>query len=312
MITQRITNSSADASSERILKLRAANVLPTFYPHVCQRDFCDPWSEIDCVRNGLLSPTERIIDSSVYVCRLRGIHVCTKDRCDLYVGTHDGVCPVTGLFLLFFVFCSFCKKKLLYFMSGVYHGHTNGEMAYVAPEKRTAHFKRGYSKPKARLWKRQLEEQAFDEEETQKRQRLEQLKEYSKKSTFGALFQTTQAAVVLESVKAEPTQAYEQASAASEERAKSAQQLGKKAANSQHRRKQKNRDTAESIIIQLLYSNDRKLINQQKKDQLDAQRDQVIRTYYAAREGKTFPILTEVISRFFLLFCSVLFADAWG
>lgn len=40
--------------------------------------------------------------------------------CTLYIGTHNGVCPVTG----------------------IYHGHTEGEKAWVMPEKRTAHFRR--------------------------------------------------------------------------------------------------------------------------------------------------------------------------
>lgn len=57
------------------------------------------------------------------------------------------------------------------------------------------------------------------------------------------------------------------------------------------------REEAEYIITQLLYSDDRRLINEEKRAKLNAQRDQVIRNYYAEREGVTFPILTEVLNR---------------
>lgn len=51
------------------------------------------------------------------------IHVCTADECAQYVGTHEGTCPLTGL----------------------YHGHTRGDTGYIPQEKRTWRMKRGDS-----------------------------------------------------------------------------------------------------------------------------------------------------------------------
>lgn len=125
-------------SAQRILEARKKDVTSVRIPHSCRREYCDPTSEMDLINRGLLPrsfvPNQAppvgfegvsngvfIYHPFVYICKFRQLHICSDNNCLDYVGTYDGVCPITG----------------------IYHGHTEGEKAWVMPEKRTAHFKKG-------------------------------------------------------------------------------------------------------------------------------------------------------------------------
>ena len=88
--------------------------------HTCSKQTCNPLSEQDLVNMRLLPPRSPIIHPAVYVCKYQTVHICTQSDCTEYYGTQDGVCPLTG----------------------IYHGHTEGEKYWVMPDKRTAHFKK--------------------------------------------------------------------------------------------------------------------------------------------------------------------------
>lgn len=104
-------------------------------PHDCQRKLCGPYTcELDIFKQVLLfflfflsvytrTKKSHPRNPCVYVCRMGKIHVCTADECTHYVGTHEGTCPLTGL----------------------YHGHTRGDTGYIPQEKRTWRIKRGDS-----------------------------------------------------------------------------------------------------------------------------------------------------------------------
>ena len=109
-----------ELAAQKIIDQRKNVMSTNTRQHTCSKKYCDPVSELTLIETGLLPRSSAIFHPAVYVCVFRQLHVCTPDRCMEFVGTADGVCPVTG----------------------IYHGHTEGEKAWVMPEKRTAHFKR--------------------------------------------------------------------------------------------------------------------------------------------------------------------------
>lgn len=63
--------------------------------HVCRPSYCDPENESSLIRQGLLKGPP--LTDNVYLCNLGAVHVCTKKSCNLYAGSHDNVCPISGL-----------------------------------------------------------------------------------------------------------------------------------------------------------------------------------------------------------------------
>jgi hypothetical protein len=218
------------------------------------------------------------------VCRFHEIHLCTSDACNAYIGTHDGVCPI----------------------SGVYHGHTEGEKAFVMPEKRTAHIKRNGVKGLSALDARQREASVQEDESTKRRIRLQ---EHSKQNVFGALFKTTEASSIVLAAPPPPPPAQKTKREDVEEKiqkelSKGVDSIAPKRQRSQTnsstaaiRRKRRLYEEAESIVSQLLYSDERRKINAEKRAKLDDQKKRAVKAYYADRAGVTFPILTEMLNK---------------
>ena len=73
-------------------------------PHQCCRDrhdrlnFCNPETEMDLVRRGLIPKLRATGIDYVLVCDRWGVHICTERDCHLYQSPDaKGVCPLTGL-----------------------------------------------------------------------------------------------------------------------------------------------------------------------------------------------------------------------
>jgi len=227
-----------NASAARIMHARGSHEMRPSRHHTCRRSECQPICEQDLVNDGRLRPGTRLIHSQVYVCRYGQIHVCSADRCREYIGTHEGVCPI----------------------SGIYHGHTEGERAYVAPEKRTAHFKRQPMDVSGKGVKR--ERDALD----------------------------TPVHATRQIIKLEPN-------LEPEPQPRPIKRAPVPAPKGGNRRKpvsvERRRDEAEIIVSQLLYSKVRHQIIQQKRDKLEKEKRRAIKAYYTERAGVTFPIWAE-------------------
>ncbi len=194
--------------------------------------------------------------------------------CTLYIGTHNGVCPVTG----------------------IYHGHTEGEKAWVMPEKRTAHFRRtgaakGMNSRDAIMSRAESEAQHQQHLQTYMEQFQEKIAT-GPQNAFGALFQKTEAGLKrqrledddqeLVPVKLEPGLPVPTTD---------------KPVRGINRKKLRRMPLeAEEIVTTLLYSETRQIINDEKRAQLNEDRDNEIQRYYErVAEAKTFPILMEVV-----------------
>lgn len=261
-------------SCMRIINARQSEgISGTFVTHTCRRDVCNPRCEQDLIDNAILPPTSKPIHPHVYVCKLRGVHVCGPDKCQAYIGTHDGVCPV----------------------SGVYLGHTEGERgSYVPQERRTAKWKRTGG-VKGMIGKLARELTAEQEERAQRaaQKRLRETEEAQKtfeekrqRGAFGKVF------------KKEPVDEEDGGNAIVKVEPGAPQQPQKKRGRANFygsANKRRNfREEAENIICHLLYSKIRKKLNAEKDQKRKAKRNQTISQYYADRAGVTFPIMVEV------------------
>jgi len=229
-------------------------------PHICSPQYCNPVCELDLVEAKILPRSSPIYHPAVYVCVFKQMHVCTSDRCMEYVGTVNGTCPVTG----------------------IYHGHTEGEKAWVMPEKRTAHFKRNGVKALQGLTATGISADASREQQLQYRQTIERIEtgHDGDDDTHPNIFN------ILKNTTGET----KRPAAADEEELPLA--LVKKKKPKKYRNYE---EDARSIINKLLYSNERKHINDDKRDILIGKRNSVIRNYYEERKGKEFPILVDVL-----------------
>ena len=269
-------------SVTRITETRGKEMYPmSGVKHVCTKERCQPLSETDLIQTGRLPASAQPLHSSVYVCRFHSVHICTVDTCNSFIGTHDGVCPI----------------------SGVYHGHTEGEKAWVLPEKRTAHFKRnGVKGMSARDANERDTEQAGEAEA--KRRRI-QLAEYSRTNVFGALFKRTEAgvaspppSVMIEEIPDDKGKGKEELAEDEAVLARGVDSVApKRVRNVRTKKRQMLYEEAAAIVSQLLYSDERKKINEQKRAKLDIQKQRAKRAYYADREGVTIPILTEMLNK---------------
>ena len=244
-----------NASAARITLARGTEMRDA-RAHHCRRRDCQPQCEMDLINDGRLRQGTRVIDPRVYVCIYGQIHVCSSDKCRDYVGTHEGVCPLTGL----------------------YHGHTEGERAYVAPEKRTAHFKRSGTglgslqaltqQPDARGGVKRIVEDAADNDEMD-----------------------------LVPVKKEPRLGVAPDPPPSTEPAAAAKRRGNHHNGGARRRAvpmAQRHAEAEIIVTQLLYSNVRQAIVSEKRAALEAEKRRAVRAYYNDRKAVTFPIMVEI------------------
>jgi len=274
-----------NASAARIINARSQEMRASRV-HTCRRQSCFPLCEQDLIDDGRLRPGTVKIDPRVYVCihkqascqiaccatcqsdasvctvnwRGKKIHVCSADRCQEYIGTHEGVCPLTGL----------------------YHGHTEGERAYVPPEKRTAHFKKGSSGGGAFQSLRTTIKRDRDEDT----------------SSIGSIPQPAKpvsAEYVLVDVKQEPGLMPIAVPVKVEAQPLTPQQQQHPPKRRRQVSVESRRDAAEAIVCQLLYSDTRKLINNEKRARLEQEKRRAIRSYYADCRGVTFPIWMVVI-----------------
>jgi len=233
-----------NASAARIIFSRGAE-MKSSRQHSCRRVECMPLCEQDLVNDGRLRMGTRLINSCVYVCKYGQIHVCSPDRCHEYIGDPNGTCHITGL----------------------HHGNTEGERAYVPPEKRTAHFKK---KPAATAVPTLLAPVKREREAEPPPPRA--------------------------IIKLEPGLDYVGAAAAA---VAPAERPVKKHHPGGNRRKavplDKRSDEAENIVTQLLYSKVRNTIIAAKREKLEKEKRRAIKAYYAERERKTFPIWAEVV-----------------
>jgi hypothetical protein len=167
------------------------------------------------------------------------------------------------------------------------------------PEKRTAHFKRnGVKGMNARDANQHDEEQA--EEAAESKRRRMQLSEYSRKNAFGALFGRTEAGVTSPPPPPPPPPAPAAVAVAvvvieEEKVVVMAPKRPRVAAKSKRRRLLY--EDAAAIISQLLYSDERKKINEQKREKNEICKQRVKKAYYDDREGVTIPIMTEMMNK---------------
>ncbi len=279
---------------------RARRDMSVYGPHECEAKRCQPLlSEYDLIAKNALSANDPVICPSVYVCRYGQIHVCTADMCDAYIGTHTGTCPLTG----------------------AYHGHTRGDTGYIPVEKRTGGYKRGdkrvplFTPSMTPTPKKQRE----DEEEDGKEARG---------AKFGMLFAAAAVATSAVAVGAAAPLPSPSPRGGEEQRANmvlsATLKMGRKrqkkppkepgvdgAAAVPVRKRQRDTDPnmsdrkiarlsaiAEEIIVHLLYSPERRAINEQKLiSEVYDKRDQAIRNYYAAvKSGHTCAIVADLVT----------------
>jgi hypothetical protein len=268
-------------SVERIVLTRGPNevILQTSFDHPCSHDMCSPMCERDLIEQKRLPAESPVFHPAVYVCCFGKVHVCTQDMCSFYIGTPNGVCPVTG----------------------IYHGHTEGEKAWVMPEKRTAHFRRT-GVAKGMNSRDALQSRAESEQQHQQMLQTYMAQFQAKVATgpqnaFGALFQKTEAGLKQQQqipddpemvpVKIEPGLPIPPPISAPQQTSRGL-----------NRKKIRRMPLeAEEIITTLLYSDTRQILNDEKRSQLNGERDNEIQRYYERiSEAKTFPILMEVVS----------------
>jgi len=256
--------------------------------HICNREVCHPVSEQDLKNCGALSPSYVPHNPYVYVCELRSVHVCTTEDCSLYIGTHTGVCPVTG----------------------IYHGHTEGEKAYVMPEKRTATFRRkgvarGMDSRTAlgiqhdSLTKHDAEIQdILTAQHGEQQQQDNGITTTNNNNVFGALAVLSKKREAVredatigddaDEKKKKNDMTAPDPPPPPRKKIKHAQQTPANVAYL--------REIAEDIIRRLLYSPERRHINAEKRRQLMERKEQEIRNYYHKMSvNKRFPVMVDVI-----------------
>lgn len=253
-------------------------------------------SEHDLKTKGILAPSYVPYNPSVYVCQLRSIHVCTPDDCSLYAGTHNGTCPITG----------------------IYHGHTEGEKAYVMPEKRTATFRRtgpGKGMKAATNIAMQAESQRTHERGIQ-HMMIKDAHPHTDGDdddnvfgVLGSLASRTRPAQqhseddehngggggggggIKRELERDIEQEFPDAAAPPPPQTKKIKFSQRTEKTVQHLR-----DVAEGIIQTLLYSKERQHINAQKRKQLMDAKEQETRNYYHSMSvARRIPVMTEVL-----------------
>jgi hypothetical protein len=276
-------------AAKTIIQALGRAVVTKHEQHTCNREYCHPVSELDLKNRGVLPGSYVPYNPSVYVCQLRSIHVCTADDCSLYTGTHNGTCPITG----------------------IYHGHTEGEKAYVMPEKRTATFRRtGLAKGMQSSTNLALQAQAQrehergiqhilceeEEEEEGDNEDDDAIRASSLNNVFGVLTtltkkrtreqeiaSTADASVVIDTSPAPPPDPVP-----TKKKIKYAQPT--------ERTVQHLRDVAENIVQTLLYSKERVHLNAQKRKQLMEAKEQETRNYYhAVAVARRIPVMVDVL-----------------
>ena len=73
------------------------NDLCAHVEHVCDPNFCNPLSEIDFIRRGILQPP--IVCNNLWLCRYGSYHQCSLNECNRAT---EGVCPISGITFLEF------------------------------------------------------------------------------------------------------------------------------------------------------------------------------------------------------------------
>ena len=296
---QQASSSSSTPKSTQELKLLAAKtiiqalgraVVTKHEQHTCNREYCRPVSELDLKNRGVLPSSYVPYNPSVYVCQLRSIHVCTADDCSLYTGTHNGTCPITG----------------------IYHGHTEGEKAYVMPEKRTATFRRtGLAKGMQSATNLALQAHAQREHQRGIQDILQE--EEGEEDVFAPLMLDDNVFRVLTTLKTTTTTKRARKEEEDEEwtpiapsppppppptPTDPAPPVKKKIKYAQptERTVQHLRDVAENIVQTLLYSKERVHLNAQKRKQLMEAKEQETRNYYhAVAVARRIPVMVDVL-----------------
>lgn len=257
-----------DLAKQRIIEARGKDVIPHAFPHTCVRDRCMPMSEIDLIDSGLLPANTVPINPSVYVCCMRGVHVCTEQDCEAHVHTADGVCPVSGI----------CYERT---------NDTPGPRAgFIRMRKPLTRGGESSSVKRARV-----KEEEREDAEVDRLKRVKQTEE-RKEAAFGVLLAITGAVADDEEVEGGDDGDGGGGDKKESVQARPPSLIASRGTSSNLRSKQA--DVAEAIVTHIFYSDTRKTINKNKRAALDAQRDQEVANYYAARKGSTFPVLVEV------------------
>ena len=89
-------NKKEQQSVKRIVSVKP-DMLNRHVDHICSNNTCNPENELSLMHRGFLSKSSAPITAYVYVCNMRSVHVCTKDKCNLYQATANGTCPISGL-----------------------------------------------------------------------------------------------------------------------------------------------------------------------------------------------------------------------
>jgi hypothetical protein len=300
------------ASAARIMLLRGPDMRMA-RSHDCRQRDCMPMCEQDLVNAGLLQ--RKIIDGSVYVCIYQQVHVCTADRCTGYIGRQDGVCPATGLYHgQVDPERSYIQpeKRMARFRPGI---SVLKRAIAVAPdpltveEQQTFFHAHGSSSVKYRAV------DAGDDDDDASAAMVSVKIEPGPSDTGGPL--------VAEGYDDDGNDTlpesgfYSFGSTVVKGASRGTKRGGKKAKGRRMyaatsrpagslpggsggggRKKpvdaSKRRDDAEMIVTQLLYSNVRKTINQEKKARLADEKLKALTSYYKERAGITFPIMVEV------------------
>lgn len=271
-------------AAKTIIQALGRTVVAKHEEHTCNREYCHPVSEQDLKNKGVLPASYVPYNPSVYVCQLRSIHVCTADDCSLYAGTHNGTCPITG----------------------IYHGHTEGEKAYVMPEKRTATFRRtGLAKGMNSATNLALQARAQQEHERGIQHILREEdghheEEDATSNVFGVLTSLNKnKRGIREDVlqkEEEPTTTTVAEVPESDVIALPAPKKKIKYAQRTEKTVQHLRSVAENIVQTLLYSKERVHLNAQKRKQLMEAKEQETRNYYhTLAVARRIPVMVDVL-----------------
>lgn len=268
-------------AAKTIIRALGRTVSAKHEQHTCNREYCHPVSESDLKNRGVLSASYVPYNPSVYVCQLRSIHVCTADDCSLYMGTHNGTCPITG----------------------IYHGHTEGEKAYVMPEKRTATFRRtGLAKGMQSATSLELQADAQREHERGIQHILQEEEEdvfaplaMDDDNVFGVLTTLKTTTTTTKRTRKEDEEEWMPPPPADPDPPASVKKKIKHAQPTE-RTVQHLRDVAENIVHTLLYSKERVHLNAQKRKQLMEAKEQETRNYYhAVAVARRIPVMVDVL-----------------
>ena len=89
-------NKKEQQSVKRIVSVKP-DMLNRQVDHICNNNTCNPENELSLIHRGFLSKNSPPITTYVYVCNMQSVHICTKDKCNLYRATATGTCTISGL-----------------------------------------------------------------------------------------------------------------------------------------------------------------------------------------------------------------------